>query len=454
MKPLLISLVMFLALTGVALAHEVATASADQIGNVRAGVTPDSFLYRLDAAIDNIRYLLTFDSAAKAKVGLEIARERLLEVKEMIAKNKIEAAQKAQKEHAKTLEKVKSSITTLSRDNSTRELTETLELEKEIEEHEEEVNTISGELRIKIEVKGKITPEQQALIDSFLNLMQNKTSEAKVKIENKKDEVKAKIKIETGKSDEEIEDDIKNLERKTGLLDIKQTKAKEQIDDSLEEIAKVHSLLLQVNETQINITAAKILLSRAEDHLSRAQTTFNEAKFGEAFGLANSAERLAKSAEEILERLLKVKEVKREIEVEVEGGVAKIKVGINDFKLRYRLNTTNKDEIVSDIAAKTGLSIEEINSALEFKVKEAEKETELEAAVEEGIAKIKTKIGGIETKFVIPTENRSEIISKIAQRTGLEQAKVEEILKIEIEKSKSSKLGISSSEKSGESEKD
>ncbi|MEK6949821.1 MAG: DUF5667 domain-containing protein, partial [Nanoarchaeota archaeon] len=45
-----------------------------------AGITPDSFLWGLDKALDQLALLLTFDEGEKAKKGLEIARERLLEV--------------------------------------------------------------------------------------------------------------------------------------------------------------------------------------------------------------------------------------------------------------------------------------------------------------------------------------------------------------------------------------
>src|SRR3989338_8422675 len=71
------------------------------------GVTPDSFFWGLDNAIDQLTLLLTFDKAEKARKGLEIARERLLEVKQMIEENKAEAAQKAEEAHGKQLLKVK-----------------------------------------------------------------------------------------------------------------------------------------------------------------------------------------------------------------------------------------------------------------------------------------------------------------------------------------------------------
>ena len=53
-----------------------------------AGVTPDSPLYGLDRAMDRIALALTFNKAAKAEKGLNIAQERLMEAKEMADESK------------------------------------------------------------------------------------------------------------------------------------------------------------------------------------------------------------------------------------------------------------------------------------------------------------------------------------------------------------------------------
>ena len=184
---------------------------------IPAGIAPDSFLYGLDVAIDQIRLLLTFDAGAKARLGLQIAEERLLEVREMVLQNKLDAAQTAQREHVNNLETVKNSIKALQRANSTQEIEEEVELEKELEEYESKVEKVQDELKIKIEVKGGLTVEQEALVSSILAFMQNKTGEVKIEIDNKKGETKIKIKQETGKSDEEIKDEIEEIEDERGL---------------------------------------------------------------------------------------------------------------------------------------------------------------------------------------------------------------------------------------------
>lgn len=352
---------------------------------IGAGVTPDSFLYFLDKALDNINLAFTFDQTEKAKKGLNIARERLMEVREMVNENKLGAAQAAQREHAKALAKVQNSIAGIAGVNATQELQAEVEIEKELEEHEEEVETVTNELKVKIEVKGGITPEQQALVDSVLSLMQNKTGEVKIRIENKKGETKIKIKAETGKSEVEIEEETEALEEETGLLDLKREKAEEQIEGALEELAEVKAKLLEVNITELNITSVTELITQSEQKITEAQEAFNETKFGEAFGLANAAEQLAENAEEILEKALEreeeekeEKEEEREIEVEIEEGVAKVKIKVSGNKLKYSIPYTTEAELLNDIAARTGLSLEEVKALAKIEVEEAEDQVEEE----------------------------------------------------------------------------
>ena len=125
------------------------------------GVTPDSFLWGLDKALDNLNLLLTFDKGEKAKKGIEIARERLLEVREMIEENKLEEAEKAQEAHGKTLLKVKEKVKEVEEDDSLQKIEKVIEIEKELEEHDDVVEQTFGELKVKIEIEGEITQEQK-----------------------------------------------------------------------------------------------------------------------------------------------------------------------------------------------------------------------------------------------------------------------------------------------------
>jgi len=322
------------------------------------GVTPDSFFWGLDNAIDQLTLLLTFDKAEKARKGLEIARERLLEVKQMIEENKAEAAQKAEEAHGKQLLKVKENVAALARDNSGEELDAVLDIEKELEEHGEAVEQAFGELKVKIEVKGELTVEQRERLDAFLNSLKSQTGDVEVRIKEKKDQIKIRIKQETGKSDEEVEADIEEQEQEKGLM--KQEKAQEAIADAQEEIAELREELGGANAT----TSVLQLLEESEAKLAKAQEAFAEEKFGEAFGQATAAEQLARNA---LRQMESKEESEREIEVKIKDGGAEIEVQVDETEWEFTVNSTDLDVIIAEIAAKTGLTAEEITAIMEVK---------------------------------------------------------------------------------------
>lgn len=55
-----------------------------------------------------------------------------------------------------------------------------------------------------------------------------------------------------------------------------------------------------------------------------------------------------------------------EVEVEIENGVAKVKVEINDVEQRFRLQTADRDEIIAEIVAKTDLTEDEVRANIKF----------------------------------------------------------------------------------------
>lgn len=125
------------------------------------GITSDSFLWGLDRALEKLSLLLTFDKTEKAKKGLDIGRERLLEFEEMTKENKLGAAEKARIAHGEILIKVRQYI---------KEIDDTKEIEEEFEDYEEESKKILRELKANIEIKGEVTNKEY--IDIMLNSLE------------------------------------------------------------------------------------------------------------------------------------------------------------------------------------------------------------------------------------------------------------------------------------------
>ncbi len=344
------------------------SANAKQIITQDPGITPDNFLWGLDKAFDQISLLLTTGDANKAEKALEIAQERLLEIKAMIKKNKLDIAEKAKLEHGRLLLGVKQNIEKLREDDSKDEIKKVVEIEKMLEEHDQEVEQTFGELKIKIEVEGGTNQQQKELINSILDSLKEQTGEVEIKIENKKKEIKVKIKQETGKSEEEIESEIKSIEEKEGIE--KDEKAFEAINESKKEFDR---FLKKAKEK--NVTISQDLINQFNSLLEESITQSEQGNFVEA-------KDLAKQAEELIDQEKREKKEfgeEKEIELETEEGKTKIEIKINGEKLKFEMDTTDLGEIISEISTRTGLSKDEINDIIKNKSENnQEKEVEQE----------------------------------------------------------------------------
>ena len=364
------------------------------------GITPDSFLWGIDKALEQISLLLAISPEAKATKGLEIAQERLAEIKKMIEENKLEAAEKAEESHGKTLVGVQESIEEIEEDNSTEEIKEVIKIEKELQDHDNDVDQVFGELKIKIKVEGELTQAQQDLIDSILASLEGQTGEVEIEIKNKKDKTKIKIKIETGKSDEEIEDDIEKLEIEAGLSGIE---VKEEIVGSQSEV-KI--------ERKFSTT-----------------TTDRDAiidEIIEEFALDREIADVALEIE-IEDEDEKLKE-KFKVEIEIEDGIAEIEV-----KLKFILDTTDREEILNAVVEKSQLTREQIEEVMEFEIEDEEQELEIEVEIEDGVAEIEVELAGEDFEFTLETTDKEVIISEIIERTGLTREQIKEVIEFEIE---------------------
>ncbi len=395
-----------------ALAHTVEDNAIVADGNeIRAGVTPDSVFYFIDKFLDNRALKAAGDEAERSRIGLKIARERLLETREMLETNKAEAAQKAQQEHSRMLSIVELSAKRIEKNETLEQIETEMEIEKELEEHDGETEFVKNELKLKLNAMGRLTPAQQALIDSLLTSMRNQTGELKAKLEEKRGESKIRLKAETGKSDSEIEKEIIEIETRTGLRGLKTERVVDELEDASEEIAEAKTRLSQTNATNASLTAVTKLIADAEKKLADAQKAFGEGKLGEAFGLANSAENLAKNAKRMLKGFAEDDaraEEKLEIRADVMDTASEIRV-----KLEFVSTATERQKIAKEIMEKLNLSREKLSAILKTEADDDElrERMEAEARIRDGVSRVK-----FELRFPLNATNRSEIINGISER--------------------------------------
>ena len=354
---------------GVLLIVLISSVNAQQTTTIDPGVTPDSFLWGLDKAFDQITFLLVAGDVDKAKKGLEIAEERLAEIREMIKENKLEEAEKAQEAHGKILLKVKEKVEEVEDDDLLQKIEKVIEIEKELEENDDDIEQTFGELKVKIEIEGEITQEQKDLIDSILNSLKGQTGEVEIEIENKKNKIKIEIEQETGKSEGEIEIEIESIEKEKGIK--KQENALEAIEDAEEEL---NEFLEEAGKE--NITISQDVIDQFNSLLNQAKNKFDQGNYVEA-------RRLTKQAEELLDDEKEEEELdeNEEIKVKIKDGKAEIEVEIGDSEWEFELETTDVDTIINKISERTGLSKEEINRIMnvdEEEEQEAEDENDEE----------------------------------------------------------------------------
>ncbi|MEK6817372.1 MAG: DUF5667 domain-containing protein, partial [Nanoarchaeota archaeon] len=133
-----------------------------------AGVTPSSPFYFADGLLEDISLALTADTENKISKELEQACEKLAELEIEVAEGDSDNAQDAAEEYQELMAELKEEIAEMQAENSKEALKQQLELEQDIDDLDDEVEELENSLKIKIEVEGQITPEQQALIDSIL----------------------------------------------------------------------------------------------------------------------------------------------------------------------------------------------------------------------------------------------------------------------------------------------
>ncbi|MBU2523439.1 MAG: hypothetical protein KKE23_04080 [Nanoarchaeota archaeon] len=380
-------------------------AAAQQAAAEDPGMTPDNFLWGLDNAFDQLSLLFATNPDAKAAKGLEIASERLSEIKLMVKENKLQAIARAEEAHGKVLIKVKESIKNLEKANATEEIENLIEIERELKDHEEDV--LELKLKIKIEVEGQLSTEQQALLNNFMASLLSSTGEVKVEIKTKKGETKIKIMSQTGKNEDEIDYEIEKIEKEEGGFE-EETKVKVEGDVTLSPEAQetlnklVASLENATGKVELKLKVKKEIVSNAINNATNEARTFiskeevnvegtnltSEQKTlwdllkNQSLALVSVAAGNDLELEIEIEHELDVEEERGrdeeelEIEVDIEDGMAEVKIELNGEDLDFTLNTTDQELILQEIALRLDVTVDSIRPIVEFEVEEDEEQAD------------------------------------------------------------------------------
>lgn len=150
--------------------------------------------------------------------------------------------------------------------------------------------------------------------------------------------------------------------------------------------------------------------------------------------LKEREEKLREEAKSKEERIREEANEEREIEVEIEKGLVKVKIEINGKEQEFEISEfENTEDIINEIVARTGLTFEEVSNIIEIEIEEEEIENEIEIKIKNGVAEVKTEINGEKTRFVLENTNREEVLLLVAERLGVSVERLLAFAEIEIE---------------------
>jgi len=198
----------------VVFAQEISVSETQQIRlDNPDGITPDNPFHFFDLLFDNIFLGIQTNDVDRAKVAIKIAEERLTELKIMLSEKRFDLAERAQIQHDRFLTAAEEAITRIDLADARIEAMEKLEIERDVEQHRENVRRVSDDLEIQVDRRTDFNPEQIERIRILLDNVDDKVESLSIRIDNEKEEVELKLAEQTGETTQAIQRDIEMLEQ-------------------------------------------------------------------------------------------------------------------------------------------------------------------------------------------------------------------------------------------------
>ncbi len=327
--------VMLLMLSASALAKEGKGSSGKS-----AGITPDSPLWGIDTAFENIDLALTFDNEVKVRKRLEIARERLLEAQLMAERSNVDAVERAQRIHERQLAAVRNTLRLLEGVNATQELRANVEFEQELERQNREAT------KLEIRVRGNLSQEQVDKLLALFESFKNESDEARLEVRQERDRIRIKLRTMDALTEDEvrdIEDEIE-VEARINATNLSQEVVATQF-------VRISERFISLVENRVNMTEnstakaeARARLDSAVSLQAQAQAALDAGNFADARRLALEARREARRALVIIAGNFEER-IEEEFEVEIEQRLGEDRLKI---KTKVEIEDEIEDEIEED----------------------------------------------------------------------------------------------------------
>ncbi|MBN2141721.1 hypothetical protein JW711_00170 [Candidatus Woesearchaeota archaeon] len=245
---------------------------------VDPGVTPDSPFYGLENAWDRIRLAMTFNKAKRAEKALQIAEERLSELRVMAEQGKADHAEKARLRYEQFLNKSREAAEGIDSDenadgakNAWRRIAG---LQNAVEAHRDHLANVKERIEAAL-AKENITDEQKANLEAILDRVEQQTEDFEAKVEAKKDSVKTKFKVLSGKTDDEVDDEEAAIDEETGLTKARVERAKARVALAKAVLARARERVNAQKAAGEDVADLEAGLELADDEVAEAEAGIN-----------------------------------------------------------------------------------------------------------------------------------------------------------------------------------
>jgi hypothetical protein len=288
-----------------------------------AGATPDQPIqYGLKTFGERLALGLTFNKEKRAQKELDIAQKRLLEMKKMIAKNKLQQAERLQAAYEERIQKASDLLAQIKENGNQATIVAGAKslalLQGKVQNHEMAIEALKNVLAEK-----NLTDEQKAKLESVLERMENKTDDMKDKAEQRQEKIKDRLRAVTNKSESEV-DAILNNATAEELQNVQQKLADRWINRTENALAKIDTKITEQKLKGINITELEGFTAEVEAKLADAKAAYAAGNYEDALEILKPVNNYGRQLSQVVKfrneaglQALKAERVKELAKIEV-----------------------------------------------------------------------------------------------------------------------------------------
>jgi len=239
------------------------------------GITPDSMWHGLDRAMERIALGFTFNKVRKAERRLEIAKERVLEAREMAKEGNLEALEKAQALHDAIVAEIQADIEGLQEDseaaNVRAAIKNLVKLQSRVALHEMRLQALRDYV-----TENELDPEEEEKLQAVIARMEERAENMKETAEERKERIKTRLRAVTNETENEVEDEAEEIENEANLTATRKALAERWVQKAEEAMARLRQRIVEEKAQNFDVAVLEEHAIEVEMKIQAAKTKIAE----------------------------------------------------------------------------------------------------------------------------------------------------------------------------------